>query len=383
VSNNGLSSPQWSAASTAADYGPEVVQVPQDYGHNDWSSSGVGSYPQHNDWSNSPIGTYPQHTEKGSTGVAPAEVGLEPVPYQNKPKSRRWVWIAVAVAVVVIVGAVVGGVVGSRASRSSSDSVSKTDPSSSVTSSAVSSATTTATAGASPTTSATPQSIRPNSRLAVTGWQANGEVTIDLFYQDPSGNIRYSNFDSSGNWSASIKTSASAVSGTGMGASSFVLYTPAQAEYFYINNAWELTGENFRVGYTPTTGSTDSVANAQPVAADIGSNVASYWPYVALQKPDGGLQLVTYMLNGAWSNQTLPLTASKGTGIAIVPQTATYASPYKSGLLYRTEDGQLGGYWLAFNQTGTAWEWSSSGMLLFFNCFSPNAAPGPINELQH
>lgn len=133
-----------------------------------------------------------------------------------------------------------------------------------------------------------------------------------------------------------------------------------QIEFFYFNDVQELSGQNFRVGYTSLAGATDSINDYAPVAGDSGSRVAAYWPFTAFQNTDGSLELVTYMIYSPWANQTLPITASKGTGLAIVPQTASFVAPYTSGLLYRTEDGELGGYWLTWNETGTTWDMGSS-----------------------
>lgn len=212
--NDEVNSPQWSAASTAAYPGPEVV--PQEYNQKGWS--------------NAELNSSPHHADPYMAGGGQPEAGLEPVPpYQEKPKrSKRWIWIAIAVGVVVVVGAVVGGVVGSRANRntsSSSTSTPATDPPSSTTSSA-----TTTTSTTSATTSATPQSIRPNSKLTVTGWLSSGDVHINLFYQDPNDNLRYSNFVGSGNWSAPIKTNAAAGSKTGVGATSIMWYVPVSID---------------------------------------------------------------------------------------------------------------------------------------------------------
>ena len=71
----------------------------------------------------------------------------------------------------------------------------------------------------SPTPTATLQSLRPDSKLAVTGWRADGGFKIRLFYQDRNNNIRFSDYSSDErNWSGSTKASAGGVTaGTPMG----------------------------------------------------------------------------------------------------------------------------------------------------------------------
>jgi hypothetical protein len=125
-----------------------------------------------------------------------------------------------------------------------------------------------------------------------------------------------------------------------------------------------VTGRNFRDGDPVTNGTVDSVVD-YPVTANTRSKMTTYWPYTAIQNGDGSLQLITYLVNdpsGPWVNSTMDLAASMGSGLAIVPQTASEAAPPTAGLLFRNKDGNLDGQWVKYNTTGTSW-YQGSGML--------------------
>jgi hypothetical protein len=84
-----------------------------------------------------------------------------------------------ALGLIIASGAIIGGILGSRTSRVPSVAV---IPPSDVN-----------------TTSATPQTIRKNSRLAVTGYRGDsGNYTLRLFFQDPNDSVRFMDKSSSG-----------------------------------------------------------------------------------------------------------------------------------------------------------------------------------------
>lgn len=85
----------------------------------------------------------------------------------SRRRRRRWIWIGLAVTAVLVVGAVVGGIVGSRAAANASSP--KAAPAVAL------------------------KNIRPNSRMAATGWREGSAYHLRLYYQGPDQMLRYSN----------------------------------------------------------------------------------------------------------------------------------------------------------------------------------------------
>lgn len=79
-----------------------------------------------------------------------------------------------------------------------------------------------------PTPTPTLLSLQSNSRLAVSGWRADGGFKIRLFYQDKKDNLRFSDYSSDeGRWSSSNKISAGGIKpGTPIGAGAHVPNDP-------------------------------------------------------------------------------------------------------------------------------------------------------------
>ncbi|KAK2589852.1 hypothetical protein QQS21_012474 [Conoideocrella luteorostrata] len=96
-------------------------------------------------------------------------------------RTRRLIWIGVAVlAIVVIAGAVVGGVVGSRASRKHDDHHNDTTTNSTL--------------------------LRTKSPLAVTGWRMGSKTAIQLFWQGKDDFVYYAAWRSGRDkWDAPVK----------------------------------------------------------------------------------------------------------------------------------------------------------------------------------
>ncbi|KAI4868175.1 hypothetical protein F4820DRAFT_151811 [Hypoxylon rubiginosum] len=281
--------------------------------------------------------------------------GLEPISTLTQGKSRRRLYILIVVLVLALIGAIVGGVVGglSRRNHDASSEESTSIPVTSVasdspTKTVVVDSSTSSTISSTPTPTATLQSLRPNSKLAVTGWRADGGFNIRLFYQDRKDNLRFSEYSSDeDSWSSSNKVLATDVmSGTPIGVGTHVPVDPAQVELFWFNSSSELSGTNFRDGYTPLGGGWDSI-DEFPVSVNIESRLAMYWPYAVMQDGDSSFRLVTYLganPGGPWNNRSLGISGPGGTGMAIVPRTSTCASPCTAGLVYRGGDGRLAGY---------------------------------------
>ncbi|KAI1770526.1 hypothetical protein F4818DRAFT_446141 [Hypoxylon cercidicola] len=304
----------------------------------------------------SPQGSYNNAALNSSLpSVKEESPGLEPISL-SQGKSRRRLYMLIAISVLVLVGAAAGGVVGglSRRNRDASSEASTAvpDPTTKPTLGGSISLSTTTT----PTPTATLQSLRPNSRLAVTGWRVDMGFNIRLFYQDRKDNIRFSDYSSDeGSWSSPNKVAATDVMpGTPIGAGTYLVFDPAQIELFWFNTSSELAGSNFRDGYTPFSGSWDSV-DENPVDVNEESRLAMYWPYAVVQNGDSSLRQVTY----PWTNNTLGISGSRGTGMAIVPWTSTCASPCTAALVYRASDGRLAGYFVQQNLPGLVWDFET------------------------
>lgn len=134
-------------------------------------------------------------------GYPEVKADVLPAPSIAKGSRKRLLWIVAGIGLVlIIVGAVVGGVFGSRnrASGSNSSEDNGNPPSSSSPSPSPSESST-------PKTNTTLKSIRPNSRLAVTGYRGDGDFQARLFYEGPDNVLRYSSFNSTSNaWKSSL-----------------------------------------------------------------------------------------------------------------------------------------------------------------------------------
>ncbi|KAI0008760.1 hypothetical protein F4779DRAFT_419629 [Xylariaceae sp. FL0662B] len=286
--------------------------------------------------------------------------GLEPISTLQQGKLRWRKHVIIAMGVLVIIGAVVGGVAGSIVSRNRNSESESGSP----TATAAGDATSTS----GPTATATLKFLKPNSRLAVTGWRANGIFKIRLFYQDRKDNLRFSDYSSDDStWSSSNKVSTGGViPGTPLGAAAIVQNDPPQHELFWLNSSSMLSGQNFRDGTTGFGGVQDSI-DSYPVTTHGKSRLAMYWPYAVTQDEDNSLRLVTYMNglpNPPWTNRSLGFSGSEGAAMAIIPRSSTYTSPHTAGLVYRSSDGKLSGYTLQWNLTGL--DWSIDGSMIPF-----------------
>ncbi len=134
---------------------------------------------------------------------------------EQKKKSRRRLYVLIAIIVVVLIGAIVGGVVGGLQSRNNSGGSTNASSNNSVSSSA-------------PNGTVTLQSLRPDSKLSVSGWRENDGFTIRLFYQDRKDNLRFSDYSTDeGSWSSSSKIATNdPMSGTPMGAAAIMQNDP-------------------------------------------------------------------------------------------------------------------------------------------------------------
>ena len=136
--------------------------------------------------------------------------------------------------VCIIVATVVGGVVGSRNadnSKSSSSSSSSSSPGPSSSSSPSDSGNqggTNQTSSASGTGETKLQSIKPNSRLSATGWSDGNGYYIDLFYQGPDDQLRFSYYTGYLNykWSELVALGFDVVSGSLLASCPYIANQP-------------------------------------------------------------------------------------------------------------------------------------------------------------
>ncbi|CAJ2510600.1 Uu.00g062250.m01.CDS01 [Anthostomella pinea] len=271
------------------------------------------------------------------------KTGPEPLAALQSTKPHRWtrrrrvsVWIAV---VVFLIAALAGGLAGGLSSRFG-DSRSESSP-------AIAPAGNSSTPGLA-------GNIRSGSRLSIAGWRASSNTfNTHLFYQDRDDIFRHMEYSSDvDSWQGPrMATTYDALAKSPMACTSIMVDQPPQVELFYLNSSLLVTGENFRDGYTLPEGGYDSIDD-NPVGTDDASRLATYWPYVVMQDTGGALRQITY----GWWNSTIGISGSTGTGMAIVPQTASYESPNTAGLIYRGTDGNLAGQWLGYNQAASKWD---------------------------
>ncbi|KAJ2970914.1 hypothetical protein NUW58_g9557 [Xylaria curta] len=260
------------------------------------------------------------------------------------PYGRR-ILIGIGILIVAVVAAVVGGVIGSRRSNS----VSSTPTSGSTTP-----------PPPPPTSTLTvSRPLQSNSGLAAAGWRTQGGFfNLRVFYQDEGDGLRFSEYKSDGSgWGNSTKVDRRDVlSNTTLGATAILDMSPPQYELFFQNTSYLVTGNNFRDGISPQGGLFDSI-DERPILAHSKSRLTTYWPYVALQKPNLTLHVINWIgeVGNPWQNQSLGITALEGTSLAILPQSASYGYPYRAALIYRGPNGLL-----ALHSLDNPWPFTAS-----------------------
>ena len=207
---------------------------------------------------------------------------------QPEKKSRKKMWwiLGAIIAVIVIIAAVVGGVVGSRSSHSSSNK----DSSSSNNGDGDGSSGGSSGNGTSSSNTTEPlKNIRPNAKLAVTGYRIDDGFRIRLFFQGPEGNLRYSDYLSVNDaWSNPIELdNLKAINDTPVASSTLLDEDPPQVYLFYSDRNNELKGQIFQDGTRPVKGDAAGI-NSFPLTIDVSSRMASYFPYVVSQDANTG-----------------------------------------------------------------------------------------------
>ncbi|KAK8084122.1 hypothetical protein PG996_002903 [Apiospora saccharicola] len=264
----------------------------------------------------------------------------------NRSRRRLWIILGAIAFVVVVVGAAVGGVLGSRAARPPRSNTPNGGQ-----------------VGANSSNSTTPlKTIRPGSRLAVTGWRdgSSGEWYIRLFYQGPDQLLRYSNVSSmETGWNKNStlldEMEYKAKPNTSLAAATSVEDAKAgEWKLFYFDDSSTIRQQIFPTGVKDTGKSGD--LNSFPQEAAPGSRLGAYWPFVLSQDVGGKLRWTRYWGPKNWvSNTDIDITASPGSGLVVIPAAAKYKDA--GGLVYRRGDGKPYNY-LADrmgNNTGFAW----------------------------
>lgn len=185
--------PQWAQSTTTLaphNYAEQIYWAPQvdhtnqlvpsapNLGQHSYSSLEVSSQ-----YSDGHASSWTHGTDTGPTLAGSLEVPLMKTNMKTNPskryitgsyESRKLMWwiLGILMGMLIVIGAVVGGVLGSRAAHVQTESD------------------TPITLGSNSTT--TLETIRQNSRLAVTGYRGdNGNYTLRLFFQDPENRIRF------------------------------------------------------------------------------------------------------------------------------------------------------------------------------------------------
>ncbi|EOO00285.1 hypothetical protein UCRPA7_4200 [Phaeoacremonium minimum UCRPA7] len=278
---------------------------------------------------------------------------------QPEKKSRKKMWwiLGAIIAVIVIIAAVVGGVVGSRSSRSSSNK----DSSSSNNGDGDGSSGGSSGNGTSSSNTTEPlKNIRPNAKLAVTGYRIDDGFRIRLFFQGPEGNLRYSDYLSVNDaWSNPIELdNLKAINDTPVASSTLLDEDPPQVYLFYSDRNNELKGQIFQDGTRPVKGDAAGI-NSFPLTIDVSSRMASYFPYVVSQDANTGtIRWIEWHGFNDWSNSTFDgVKGTAGTGLALIPAAVKYLDG--GAFVYRNEEGKMS-IFLA-SQDGdvpSTWAWS-------------------------
>ncbi|KAK8097477.1 hypothetical protein PG984_016616 [Apiospora sp. TS-2023a] len=292
-------------------------------------------------------------------GAYPAETDATATLGKKPGRRRLWIILGVIAAVLIIVGAVLGGVLGTRAAKASS-------PDSSSSSSSGDEDTAVGNQG---NDTAPPQSplkyVRPGSSLAVTGWREGAGFHIRLFYQGPDQRLRYSNYSSTetGGWNkqptlldqlefpAAVNTSLAA--GTSMESREIM----GEDKLFYLDKTNTIRLQLFRNDIRAA--GNPGQLNSYPAQVAPGSRLGAYWPSVLSQEPgtSGKLRWTRYWGKNAkhdfWEHQDANITASPGSGLAVVPASSKYGGA--GGFIFRRGDGKV------FNSLGDHYEGGFNG----------------------
>ncbi|KAI0098060.1 hypothetical protein GGR51DRAFT_552722 [Nemania sp. FL0031] len=285
-------------------------------------------------------------TEGSSKNIHSVLVNLNQKPHTAS--YRRRVLIGVGILAIVVVAVTVGSIMGSR----HSGSLAHGTPASDVTPNSL----LPTLPSPSPTVTLTP--LYPNQsplRLAVSGWRTTGGLFyFRVFYQDKDDSLWFLQYNSDGNtWGSPTKVEIEgAMSDTALGAAVVRNYSPPQYELFFLNESFVVTGDNFQDRIAPLSGRPDSIGS-YPVSAYSRSRLGTYWPHIALQKPNSTLHFI-YWTPG-WGSLSLGINALPGTSLAIVPRSTSYNNPYPAALVYQRNDGVIALYSLEVGKIGYEW----------------------------
>ncbi|KAH8668944.1 hypothetical protein BX600DRAFT_510995 [Xylariales sp. PMI_506] len=283
----------------------------------------------------------------------------EPLVATAAKSSRKW-WIigGVAVAIVVILGAVLGGVLGSRAAKNSSSAA---DSSSSSSSSSGGGGNSTSSGNSTSLTN-----LRSLSHLAATGWRNEGHYRIRVFYQGPDGLLRYSSYASNeSSWDEPValgNLAYTAANDTPLAASISMEGAPYQYKLAYVDTNQTLRGQGIEDYEGAAASGASLLLNNYPITVASNSRLASYWPFFISQNNNGTLEWTRYYGSSApnwWTHAPVDseVSATNGSGLAIVPASSYFRNDQDGGFLYRTASGALSNYLYSTdnNLTGTAW----------------------------
>jgi len=277
----------------------------------------------------------PLYSENDKEALASGPQGKSPL------RSKRQLWLAIAVILLIVIAAVLGAVLGTTLHH---EKKSSSNPASTASTTA---STTTSPAASTATASATtrPRGIREKSPLAVTGWLTGDDYSIRVVFQNDDNMIQYTAYESGNKTWKQISNITNAKPGTPIALTSFdhAWYSEnqpsfKQVEMFFLDSKNQLNEWN----WDSTSGATGHSGSLTPYTIPTGSNshITSFWPYIVYQDVGLALHEIVYDCTypGCWSNRSLNVTGYDGTGIVILPE---QQNMQEMDLIYQSADQRL------------------------------------------
>lgn len=251
----------------------------------------------------------------------------------------------------VILAAVVGGVLGSRAASGKSpateESTSSPTPSPTL----------------SPTVSVNTTTLRPNSRLAVTGrWDLSNPNVFEasLIFQGGDNLIRMSKLTrDAGEWGLPLALEGLGTAKPGSPLAASMVLGRGQFEFFYVATSGQLLGATWQSG--DKMAKPDSITAPTKISAVMLNNddtkLASYWPYIVAQYRNETLMKVVFYNGWDYAGRLDgDFGAELGSPLALVPTVTSMRNPDAAvGVLGRNKDGYLLNYGFGGDDKGSAW----------------------------
>jgi hypothetical protein len=125
-----------------------------------------------------------------------------------------------------------------------------------------------------------------------------------------------------------------------------------QLEFFFMNKANTLVGQNWRSGFS-VAGGQDSVYQAQ-ISLAVGTQMSSYWPSTVFQDSTGKVNECLYFYGNAsvatgFVQRATPVSGSSNSPLLVLPREAQYSAgkavnSSSTRIFYRSTSGVLSVY---------------------------------------